>query len=126
MEHGYILVTEIKKSIFCCKREGECLKTWFKEFKSKVFIVIVCFAYNGELKEKRAHRNIKISFSYYQNNILLPVCEEEMPSLYPHTHRIVTSTIKKPCIISQEAINQEQIKTIQEAIHLNLFLNSWG
>lgn len=49
-------------------------------------MIVAGFAYNAKIKRRGDNENASISFSYYQNNTLVTIFNDEVPSLYPHAH----------------------------------------
>ena len=45
-------------------------------------MVVAGVSYNGKLKIRKVERNVKINSEYYQQRILTPIFEEEIPELY--------------------------------------------
>ncbi|GFU05411.1 hypothetical protein TNCV_3290641 [Trichonephila clavipes] len=49
---------------------------------SKGFMIVVGFSNNGKLKINKVSSKAKINSLYYHQNILEPIFEEEIPTLY--------------------------------------------
>lgn len=63
---------------------NECTK-WLHQCTNKFpkgFMIVTGFCYNGELKFKRISSKAKIKSLYYQQHILEPIFEDEIPALY--------------------------------------------
>ncbi|GFV84125.1 uncharacterized protein TNCV_3037871 [Trichonephila clavipes] len=72
-------------SVFCCSIDGNNCKNWLRQCTEKFlkrFLIVAGFCYNGKLKKKTVSSKAKINLLYHQQNILEPIFEEEIPTVY--------------------------------------------
>ena len=63
-------------------------------------MIVAGFSYNRKLKIKKVSRKAKINPLYYQQNILEPFFEEEIPAFYGNDIDKVELHMEKPLVTS--------------------------
>jgi hypothetical protein len=112
-----------KRGIFYKKRTEKSTENWFKESREgfpKGFMVVAGFSYNGKLTIRKIEKNAKINSKYFQDKILTPIFEKDIPSLYPmdldkvelHQDKASSHTSKSTALFLEKMRNETGIKAI--------------
>jgi len=87
IDEGWIYLSNCNKKRAICYRpicRNDPVK-WYldcKESYPRGFMIVTGFCYEGKLSIRRIPKKTKINSIYYQDNVLKPLFEEEIPKLY--------------------------------------------
>ena len=93
LRFGYTHLITIEKDQFTNEKEEKKMMHWLRENKTKYFMIVSGFSYNGKLKKK----NVKMNSYYYQKYILTHFFKDKILSLYPNNlHCVKVNQDKAP------------------------------